>query len=149
LRLLLVAGPTHGDAAQAVAADLAHGAEREVESPAASEGAAVQHRQRIFLPFSSLVTTEMVPNASVRCAQETPLAFEALGAVAGWARTGGSGRKFRIDFGAGAAEVRRYCAKLEARMTLRLLRRCCPVLRAAWLGQSITSCERRMGCDCK
>jgi len=75
--------------------------------------------------------------------------LEALAAVAGWARTGGSGRKFRIDFGAGAAEVRRYCAKLEARMTLRLLRRCCPVLPAAWLGQSITSCERRMGCDCK
>jgi len=60
--------------------------------------------------------------------------LEALAAVAGWARTGGSGREFRIDFGAGAAEVRRYCAKLEARMTLRLLRRCCPVLRAAGLG---------------
>jgi hypothetical protein len=78
LRLLLVAGATHDDAAQAVAADLAHGAEREVESPAASEGAAVQHRQRIFLPFSSLVTTEMAPNASVRCAQETPLALKRL-----------------------------------------------------------------------
>ena len=44
IRLLLVTGATHGDAAQAIAADLARGAEREVENPAACERAAVLHR---------------------------------------------------------------------------------------------------------
>ena len=141
-----MAGSTHGNAAQAVAADLAHGG-NEKSSPAASGGAAVQHRQRIFLPFSGDDGDGAKRFGAMRAGDAVGL--EALAAVAGWARTGGSGREFRIDFGAGAAEVRRYCAKLEARMTLRLLRRCCPVLRTAWLGQSIASCERRMGCDCK
>ena len=40
---LLVARATHGDAAQAVAADLARGAEREVENAAACVGTAVLH----------------------------------------------------------------------------------------------------------
>jgi len=44
VHLLLAAGATHDDAAEAVAADLARGAEREVENPAACEGAAVLHR---------------------------------------------------------------------------------------------------------
>src|SRR6185436_17274227 len=42
--ILLVAGAAHGDAAQAIAADLARGAEREIENPAACVRAAILHR---------------------------------------------------------------------------------------------------------
>ena len=40
----------------------------------------------------------------------------------GRAPAGGSGRKVRIDFGIGVAQVRRYCARLGPRMLLRLRR---------------------------
>ena len=61
MHLLLAAGATHDDAAEAVAADLARGAEREVENPAASEGAAVLHRAADLLAVLEMVTTKMVP----------------------------------------------------------------------------------------
>jgi hypothetical protein len=47
------------------------------------------------------------------------------------APAGGSSRKFRFDFGADVAGVRRYCAKLEIRMLLHSLRRCRPA--ALWI----------------